>query len=300
MRPIHSVVIAVLAPILANCSTHPLVDDVTRSTTFDVVQKIRCEAKRAIIAHGQAFGNDTVIAYEFTFDVDEKNSASGDITWTLPVTAGTFSLSATAGSDLERHAQRNFTIVDTFGDLRRTDCSPEALEKNWSYPIAGEIGIYEVVATFAQLPGVAFESESDNTFSYHDTLRFTTFLGAGVRPTLTLDQLTDRSRVSLAKADLSAGRLDIHTVVIAFAGTRPTAPAVARASPTSSRIANIRSFRAMRTNGAVPNAAVTHNIALATTLLQTGNDPRRNVIHELDRARILALQDRVRNQVVGP
>ena len=107
-------------------------------------------------------------------------------------------------------------------------------------------------------------------------------------------------RRKVAKADLSAGRLDIHTVVIAFAGTRPTAPAVARASPTSSRIANIRSFRAMRTNGAVPNAAVTHNIALATTLLQTGNDPRRNVIHELDRARILALQDRVRNQVVGP
>jgi len=46
MRPIPSVVMAVLAPILANCSTHPLVDDVTRSTTFDVVDKIRCEAKQ--------------------------------------------------------------------------------------------------------------------------------------------------------------------------------------------------------------------------------------------------------------
>jgi len=39
---------------------------------------------------------------------------------------------------------------------------------------------------------------------------------------------------------------------------------------------------------------------LATTLLQTGDDPRLNAIHELDRARQLALQARVRNQVVGP
>ncbi len=303
MRPIHSLVISVLAPILSNCSTHPLIDDVTRSTTYDVVQKIRCQAARAVIDHGQGFAADTAIAYEFTFDIDEKNNASGDVTWTLPLTGNTFSLRAQAGSDLDRRAQRNFTITDTFRDLRKANCSPEALEKNWIYPIAGEIGIYEVVATFANLPSVELPGGAgQETFTFHETLQFTTFLGAGVRPTLTLDQLTDRSRVSSAVANLAAGRQDIHTLVIAFSGRRQTATAVARGSPAGSRSPGIRSYHAVRAGAgaAVPNAAVTNNTALATTLLQTGNDLRQNAIHELDRARILALQERVRNQVVGP
>src|SRR5215467_831403 len=108
MRPIHSVVIAIVAPILASCSTHPLVDDVTRSTTFDVVEKIRCEAKRAVIDYGQRLGDDTTIAYEFTFDITETNDASGSATWFLPITGGNFSLAASAGSDLSREAKRNF------------------------------------------------------------------------------------------------------------------------------------------------------------------------------------------------
>jgi hypothetical protein len=299
MRPIPSIVMAVLAPILANCSTHPLVDDVTRSTTFDVVEKIRCEAKRAVMEQAQRFGDETAIAYEFTFDIDEQNDASGDATWTLPLTGGAFSLRAQAGSDLERHAQRNFTIVDTFGDLRRTNCSPEVLEKNWIYPIAGEIGIYEVVATFVKLHRVENPADQE-TFSFHDTLQFTTFLGAGVRPKLDLTPVTDSTLVRLVKANLGAQRLDIHSVVIAVSGGRETTTAVGRRSLTTSRSPGIRSFHAMRTNAGVPNAVVTNNTALSTTLLQTGGDPRQNAIRELDRARILALQERVRNQVVGP
>jgi hypothetical protein len=296
MRPIHSLVIAVLAPILANCSTHPLVDDVTRSTTFDVVEKIRCEAKRAVIDHAQRLGADTTIAYEFTFDIHETNNASGDVTWTLPLTGGTFDLKASAGSNLRRDAIRNFTITDTFGDLRRAKCSPEILEKNWIYPIAGEIGVYEVVATFAKMHGVENPVENEK-FSFHDTLEFTTFLGAGVQPTLNLTPVTDRSHVSLASADLSAQRTDIHTVTIVLKGGRQTAIAVARRSPPGGR--SIRSFQAMRANAASPNAAVTNNSALSTTLLQTGGNLQ-NAIYELDRARILALQERARNQVVGP
>jgi hypothetical protein len=299
MRPVQSLFIAVLAPILANCSTHPLVDDVTRSTTFDVVEKIRCEAKRAVVSEARRFSDDTAIAYEFTFDIDEANDASGDVTWTLPLTAGSLSLRAQAGSDLERRAQRNFTIVDTFGDLRKADCSPEALEKNWIYPIVGEIGVYEVVATFAKLHRVENPTDQE-TFSFHDTLQFTTFLGAGIRPKLDLTPVTDSSLVRLARANLGAQRLDIHSVVIAVSGGRESATAVARTSVARSRSPGIRSFHAVRTNASVANAVVTNNTALSTTLLQTGGDPRQNAIRELDRARILALQERVRNQIVGP
>jgi len=291
MRPIHHLVIAGLAPVLANCSTHPLVDDVTRATTPDIVKHIRCEAKRAINDYDRrsrnASANTTMaIAYEFTFTIAENNNARGNITGNLPfLNSGNFSLSANAGSERQRFSDRHFKIVENFDDLRRADCSQETLEKNLIYPIAGEIGIYEVVATFAKLQGVEDpqDPEDKEIFSFHDTLEFSTFLGAGVQPTLTLVR-DDRSHVSDAHGSLSARRSDFHKVVITLIGKPQTATAVAR----------IRPLSAMRTAGA------TNNHALAATLLQTGGTLRESAIRELDRARLLALQDRVRNQVVGP
>src|SRR6267154_2941099 len=129
MRPIHHFVIAGLAPVLVNCSTHPLVDDVTRVTTSGVVQHIRCEAQRAVI-HNElrsknASANEiSAIAYEFTFEITENNNATGDITWEMPLlSGGNFSLSANAGSQRRRFSNRNFRIVDTFDELRKADCS---------------------------------------------------------------------------------------------------------------------------------------------------------------------------------
>lgn len=37
--------------LLGGCANHPLVDDVTGYTTNDIVQKLRCEAQQAILAH---------------------------------------------------------------------------------------------------------------------------------------------------------------------------------------------------------------------------------------------------------
>ena len=310
MRPIHGLVISALAPILASCSAHPLIDDVTRSTTFDIVEKIRCEARRAVIAHGQRLGNDTTVAYEFTFDIKEENNASGNFTWFLPLTGGNFQLAASAGSDLTRRATRMFTIEDNFGDLRKANCSPEALERNWIYPIAGDIGIYEVVTTFAKLHGIENPTGTEK-FSFHDNLTFVTFLGAGVQPTLTL--LGNRSRVTDAGANLSAQRVDFHQVLISITGQRQTASTIAslrsvsggapRSTGRSGGASSVRSYQVLRRNvagPAAPGAIVTHNSNLATTLLQTGDDPQVNALHELDRVRQLELQTRVQNQVVGP
>jgi hypothetical protein len=186
------------------------------------------------------------------------------------------------------------------------------LEKNWIYPIAGDIGIHEVVATFVKLYGAEDpESPTDKeTFSFHDTLEFTTFLGAGVNPTLNLKAVTDRSIVSEANASLAVQRTDVHTVTIVLTSVPPTATAVSRRSPPGSIATaaarssppgrrGIRSFTALLDRTGGPHAAVTNNHALSTTLLQTGSNLQ-NAIYEADRARILALQDRVRNQVVGP
>jgi hypothetical protein len=184
------------------------------------------------------------------------------------------------------------------------------LEKNWIYPITGEIGIYEVVKTFAKLHGIENPVGTEK-FSFSDELTFVTFLGAGVQPQLTL--LGDRSRVTNAGANLRAQRLDVHKVSITIIGSRQTAAALARsrlpASEGRARRAGpstVRSYQALRptARGArianTSNNANTNNSALATTLLQTGDDPQRNAIYELDRARQQALQERVRNQIVGP
>jgi hypothetical protein len=152
MRAIHCFAIATLAPLLINCSIHPAVEDVTRVTTADVVRKIRCEAQRAVNDHGLHSKNASAIAYEFTFTITENNNASGDVLWEIPFqNGGGFSLKADADSSRQRESTRFFKIVDSFEELRRLACNREALEKKWVYPISGEIGIYEVVATFAKL-----------------------------------------------------------------------------------------------------------------------------------------------------
>lgn len=48
MRTIKCVAVVGLALLLAGCAIHPLPEDVTRETTFLIVQKIRCEARDAL------------------------------------------------------------------------------------------------------------------------------------------------------------------------------------------------------------------------------------------------------------
>jgi hypothetical protein len=331
MRPIHHLVIAGLAPLLVNCSTHPLVDDVTRATTSDVVKHIRCEAKRAVIDDDlrskKASANIiAAIAYEFTFTITENNNASGDISWDIPfLNGGDFSLVANAGSERQRFSRRNFRIVETFDDLRKADCSPETLEKNLIYPIAGEIGIYEVVTTFAKLqrftklttpvvtpdnpgpPGFDPTAEPQGTFRFADTLTFTTTFTGGVNPSLTLNPVTNSFRVTGVNTGvgtsplappatavllpgvsaleplgtgLTALRQDMHKVVISMAGLPKT-------TDSARRSAGIR-------------APLSSQAITSTTSLQLEATAKERALFELDRQRMLALQQQSPNLLVVP
>ena len=46
MRP--ALAVLALSSLLIGCSTHPIPDDISRKSTYDVVDKIRCEAKAAV------------------------------------------------------------------------------------------------------------------------------------------------------------------------------------------------------------------------------------------------------------
>jgi len=317
MRPFYHLVIASLAPALVGCSIHPLVDDVTAETTADIVKHIRCEAKRAVVEHDLRSKNalaDTMlaIAYEFTFTIDENNNAKGDLNGQIPfLTKGSsFQLLVNADSEQQRSSRRNFRILDSFDELRKADCSPQTLEKNSAYPIAGEIGIYEVVTTFAKLSTVASvklpkppsgaEPLNGVVFRFADKLKFTTTLSGGVTPTLTLAKVTNSFRVTsvnqgpsltqalspslftsapLRKSGLNVRRQDEHQVVIAMAGVP-------------------RSIDARR-SGAGPRPPLSPQSITSTTEYQLQATAKERALFELDRQRMLALQQQSPNLLIG-
>jgi hypothetical protein len=82
---------------------YPLPDDVTRKCTYDIVDQIRCEARRAVIEHAYDYKTAS-IAYEFTFDITEGNNTSADATWILPY-APRWKLSARSQCWHESHAR---------------------------------------------------------------------------------------------------------------------------------------------------------------------------------------------------
>jgi hypothetical protein len=287
----RSFVFAGLSSVLAGCAIHPLPDDVTRKTTNDIVGQIRCEAKRAVVDHGRGLKN-AAIAYEFTFDITETNNASADATWTFPfLTGGNLSLTANAGANRIRNDNRNFKIVDSFDDLRKVDCSTETLEKDWVYPIAGDIGIYEVVATFAKLQRGG-DLKKGEVYSFADTLLFTTTFNAGVTPKLTLNPMTEQFRLTEANANLSAIRLDSHKVTVGLAADpQPTTANMLRSHAITGRGIGLAPFSLLGSN----------NSLLSTTIIQSGSDVKSKALLELDRQRILqAIRNGSLNVLGGP
>jgi hypothetical protein len=328
--------IAVVAPAIAGCSTVPRTEDVTRKSTLAIVQQVRCEAKKAVMDIAYNYDNPAVdelnnphphsnnlylnnnpypyrktlhrdksdpypvkidyrtasVAYEFTFDITEDDNASADATWGLPYTlGGAFSLSANGKFNRNRNTNRNFKIVDSFEELYNTTCVPPQAE-NLIYPISGEIGIYEVVRTFIKLQQIQNPGAGE-VFTFADTLKFTTTLSAGVQPKLVISPFTDRFRLAGASGDFNASRVDIHKVTVTMAGEKPrsaSAKTLVTAPLGASLSRAARDLIGLQTNSSL----------VSTTLIQTGSNPKDRALLELDRQRIIELQNRTPNLLVGP
>src|SRR5262245_44564131 len=198
---------------MIGCSIHPLPDDVSRASTYDIVQKVRCEAKAAIEEYGRGFTNASIV-YNFTFNINEHNDASAGLTLLDPFKSGTFSLTGSAGSNRIRDGFRNFELLDSFDDLRKLNCTRDR-EAHWVYPLTGDVGMYEAVATFIRLQK-ADDPGGTRVFTFADTLTYTTTWTGGVNASLTLAPVRDRFRVTAANAGLTNSRSDTHNVVIAM------------------------------------------------------------------------------------
>jgi hypothetical protein len=252
---------------VTGCSIHPLPEDVARSSTIEIVEKIRCEAQQAIWENAQppervkpARPNlrdyhpfdkfkGAAIAYEFQFTITENNKNSASASFLMPLTDGKFSLGISGGKNLQRQSDRNFVIAETFEDVISAECTGNTAEKHWAYPITGNVGLDEVVRTFIKLEqmtklrGLADKIDANRIATFADKLFFTTSFNGEVDPSVELNPGRLNSlKLAKASASIGADRTDVHKVTIAMAVEIPAGapPPAARLVPQSAIIESAR------------------------------------------------------------
>ena len=95
----------------------------------------------------------SVISYNFTFDMTELNNIDASADVLKPFGKNSFASPLNAGIDRTRQNTRTFTISDPFGRLLTLGkyCDDQTHDPNYLYPITGKIGIAEMIDTFVDL-----------------------------------------------------------------------------------------------------------------------------------------------------
>lgn len=262
-----------LSILLGGCAIHPQPKDVTGVPTYEIVQRIRCETRQAVIdsvldyltmhkdvdARSQAIGkrfdprfsadpepiaklnpnlfkdkkvhdllsvfSTTGVAYNFNLDITETNNVDGRVDFLKTLTKGMFGFGFKGNFDRQRQNIRTFTITDNFGDLvlKPMDCDGKIVGPNYVYPIAGRIGVDEMVRAFVDLSLFAnLGGGKDNPKAAPtlvDALEFTTTISGSAAPNVNFDPMMIGRNLSVLHADLAAEatRTDKHQVVVGLA-----------------------------------------------------------------------------------
>jgi hypothetical protein len=223
----------------AGCSAHPLPDDISRETSYSIIQKVRCEAKaqvkeevRALLMHSHSPAvqslepekvllkldivrkNDSAIAdiidkykasvigYAFTFTINEKDDNGGSADFRLPFSSSTFTLNLVGKANKDRTSDRKIDVVETFAELADLDCSETSgPSRNLLYPITGSIGMGEIVHSYLNLSETLRLGPETKVPQriFVDTLKFTTDLQATATPSIELKRFP-KSKFSLEKS----------------------------------------------------------------------------------------------------
>jgi hypothetical protein len=306
------------------CSIHPLPGDLPRVATFDIVDRIRCEAQEGLLTFPredplvQKIVTGTLIGYDFLFDITETNDLGtakdpGKLTFQRPGSGkNLFNLDLTASAEKSRQNTRRFRIVEELGKLYDAKCSPEEARANWVYPITGATGMGEVVRTFIRIealgnlqqvapkPLPGFKDVTSNIV-FSDVLKFMTTLDATAKPTLTLVPVAGRLKVTSASITGEAKREDTHSVIVALARDkveieRPPGGVVLMrrsAAPSALVAASRPESRALVDRGAVRDGRQVR------ALVQKDSDAYTRVIIELQRLRDLEDDDREAPRLLG-
>jgi hypothetical protein len=178
------------------------------------------------------------IVYDFSLTGDETDGLTFNASILEPLRNGMATYAPALGNNTERMNVRTFTVSDNFVTLLKLGRGKDDKNHcyfgpsgppgpNLEYPIAGRIGLDEMVHTFVRLamsgdliapedPQSAFSLNPAGAPTMVDTLTFTTTVNAGLQPSISLMPATG---VQLTNASLNGTvqRKDTHMVVIGMA-----------------------------------------------------------------------------------
>jgi hypothetical protein len=306
---------ALLALASAGCSMHPLPEDVSRASTFDIVERIRCEVADGLREFENARDRDkatriisaTKMGFDFDFEIEEKNDAkSGKLEFQRPAAKGdrkSISLELSGGAERERKNTRSFRIVDNLGDLskeRQERCARTIKTANGLYPITGATGMAEVVRTYVKLEmltDLSVEQDDPKLFDkgevFSDEIKFTTRFTAGVSPKIELSTVAGQFRLSEASLFGSVTRDDIHSVTVALsrgAGDVDMVSTLVRNLGVTREDVVVRPF-----NG---EPLIRPYRSVRRLIASQGTDAESRVVYELQRRRAAREDNRVVNRIL--
>lgn len=171
------------------------------------------------------------IAYNFDLTMSETNNLGTSMDLLGPWKP---KFTATLGADANRSRsnERSFTVTDTFSDLLKLNtlvrghryCDKQIVEANYIYPIAGRIGVDEMVLTFfdlslfGDLEAQQAKPGAGGPPAMADKLTFTTTIDGSIKPaTVTFTPVGTGLQFADASLSGTLSRTDTHVVTVGIA-----------------------------------------------------------------------------------
>lgn len=216
-----------LAVVMSGCHSHPLPEDFSRKKTIAIVKRMRCEIAEGVKAIPNATPaelQNTMAGFDFTLTMTEENDASSaKLSLLAPFSDNKVTIDLNGKAEKTRSNARGFRIIDSFANLQNeSGCSDLEQRANFVYPVAGRIGLSEIVATYWTLKTNYKFNLADENRAFTDKLTFTTVLSVGLSPTITLAARDANFQLSNASFEGSVLRSDEHQVTIAMVQTPPS------------------------------------------------------------------------------
>lgn len=219
-----------LFSLTSGCSIHPQTEDLSRNILPEIIHKIRCEARAAVLREFPDKGyylRQAGVNFDFDFELVENNDATAEGTVVLPMVWGTFTAGWDAGMKNQRQTTQVINITDAFKNLvALTDCGPGLPRRNYVYPITGEIGLATTFRNFR----LVVENNSGLIKEFSDEVKFTTNFYAAALPAIKLVPKNHPGRIIGADANLKGQRIDTHSVKLTFNVPRTLAEKIADAN----------------------------------------------------------------------
>jgi hypothetical protein len=171
------------------------------------------------------------IAYNFDLTMSETNNLGTTIDLLGPWSPK-FTALLGADANRSRSNERTFTVTDTFSDLLKINtpvrgkryCDNEIVRANYIYPVAGRIGVDEMVLTFfdlslfGELEAQQAKPGAGGPPAMADKLTFTTTIDGSVNPAkVVFNPVGSGLQVADASLTGTLTRMDTHVVTVGLA-----------------------------------------------------------------------------------